>query len=240
MKTLNRPQQPVTFIGWLKCAFFDLKCSPYGFIYVLLCFVGISCLLVLQDVMELEDRQLMLALMTEVMAPLLMGFFLNAVLMTEIETGSVVFAATRTDLRVFWLRRMGTLFLIYCLAFGSLLLVVNLTYPEIDWVPFAVSSVVTCVFFSSLISAVTFCFKEMNGGLLAGIFYWSLNFLGAKVSLRIFGPRFYVFYWWASFKFAFYPESFWINKAIQMSFALVFTLICLIMLKNNERILSSK
>lgn len=240
MKILNTRKHFVTLSRWLKCAFYDLKCSPYGFILVLMFFVGISCLLVLQDVLELEERQLMLALLTEVMAPLLMGFFLNAVLMTEIESGSVVFAATREDLKFFWLRRMATLFLIYCLALGSLLLIVKLNYSEIDWVPHAVSSVVTCGFFSSLISAVTFCFKEMNGGLLAGIFFWSLNFLGARASLGLIGPRFYVFYWWASFKYSFFPEYFWINRAILLSFTIVFTLICLILLKNKERIFSSK
>ncbi|MDD5371030.1 MAG: hypothetical protein PHQ40_18270 [Anaerolineaceae bacterium] len=190
--------------------------------------------------MDLEERQLRLALLTEVLSPIMIGFFSNTLLMNEIELRSVVFPATRIGLPVLWSRRVGALFLTYCLVLTSVLIIINIFYPEIGYIPYALASLPTCLFISCLVSAFSFIFKEMNAGFLAGIFIWSLNFIGARAALSVFGPRFYIFYGWALLKFSLPPGFIWANKMILTFIALVLYMLCIILLQNSERILSSK
>lgn len=221
-------------------SYYDLKCSSVGLFWTLAFFIGVSCILVLEANLDLAERQLRLALLTEVISPIMMGFYSNTILMNEVELGSAVFSATRLSLPVLWSRRIGALFLTYCLVLASVLIIVNIFYPEIGYIPYALASLPTCLLISCLVSASSFIFKEMNAGFLAGTFIWSLNFVGARAALSVFGPQFYIFYWWASLKFSLQPEFFWTNKVILTFFALALYLLCICLLQNSEKILASK
>ncbi len=223
----------------VRC-FYDLKSSSPGYIWVLVVFIPVSCLLVLEGNLDLGERQLRLAFLTEVISPILLGFFANSLLMSEIELGSVVFPATRLALPVLWLRRIFALFLAYILDLVAILIIVNLFYPEIGSTDYILASLPTCLLISGLVSAFSFIFREMNAGYLAGIFLWSLNFIGARAALSVFGPRFYIFYEWASIKFSFPPDLFWTNKVIIAILGLAWCLLCILLLLNSENILVSK
>lgn len=221
-------------------AYYDLKCSSIGLFWALVIFIGVSCIFVLETNLDLGERQVRLALMTEVLSPIMIGFFSNGILMNEIEQKSAVFSATRIGLSVLWSRRVVALFLTYCLALATVLIIVNIFYPEIGYIHFVLASLPTCLLISCLVSVYSFIFKEMNAGFLAGTFIWSLNWVGARAALGVFGPRFYIFYWWASLKFSLQSEYFWTNKVILTFLAFALYLLCIFLLQDSERILALK
>ncbi len=240
MKTKGFKAKRDTIFASLIRSYYDLKCSSIGYFWTSVFFIGVSSILVLEANLDLVERQVRLALLTEVISPIMIGFFSNTILMNEIESGSAVFPATRLGLPVLWSRRVGALFLTYCLVLASVLTIVNIFYPEIGYSRYAFASLPTCLFISGLVSAFSFVFKEMNAGFLAGTFIWSLNFVGARAALSVFGPQFYIFYGWAALKYSLPPGFFWTNKTILTFFALVLYLLCIFLLQNSEVILASK
>lgn len=217
--------------------FYDYKSCFPGYFWVLAAYLALSLILITENSLDLVERKIRIALLLEVVPPLITGFFSNIVLLAEVETGSLVFTATRQGIVKLWARRLLLANGIYVMLMLVQYSIITSIYPGVIHFSSVFVSIPTCLFFSCLISGISFGFIDMNSGYLAGIFIWSINFLGARAILSVVGPRFYLFMWWASQKYPPPFEQLWVSKVIIMGFTILIFILCCLLVRIRSKTL---
>ena len=234
-RVLENPRKLTQLVALVK---YDLQSSFPGIFWVLVGYLALSYSLITEGSLDTVERQTRIAFLMEVVSPILAGFFSNSALMGDVVAGSIIFSATRQSMTKLWVRRLITVNAAILVELIVFHLIIRLTYPGIGQFSEVFISTPSCLLVSCLISLFTLLFMDMNAGYLAGLFFWSANFIGSKAILSIFGPKPYIFLWWASLKYPPQLEQFWVNKALMLVFTSLLFILCILVLNVKDKTLN--
>ncbi|MFZ3070547.1 MAG: hypothetical protein WA110_05450 [Anaerolineaceae bacterium] len=232
----NLKAKSARMVNLVHLLWYEIKVSAPAAVWMLPS-IGMAGLFLLLNVQaEARERMQFIALFTEVIFPLVIMFMTNGLVLREREENALAFVAVRSKLTVLWLRRLGALLGYYLICLGSLLVIYHLFYLPLPIGQMLVASLAVSLALIGLSSAISLLLKEMNTGYLVGSLWWAMCLISPRTAFVIFGPYFYLFYFWFTAGENLGTEAWFFNKLVLTGLGLMFILISTLLLRRTERL----
>lgn len=232
----NLKAKSARMVNLVHLLWYEIKVSAPAAVWMLPS-IGMAGLFLLLNVQaEARERMQFIALVTEVIFPLVIMFMTNGLVLREREENALAFVAVRSELTVLWLRRLGALLGYYLICLGSLLVIYHLLYLPLPIGQMLIASLAVSLALIGLSSAISLLLKEMNTGYLVGSLWWAMCLISPRTAFVIFGPYFYLFYFWFTAGENLGTEAWFFNKLVLTGLGLMFILISILLLRRTKRL----